>query len=330
MKNKNIVATLAAIAISATSLMAHQLAYTTPETEALQEINAIVQSGVTEQAAQQQQQNDADIATKYATLTADYLRFTEFLKDTSLKGKPGEVVGQTAFMRIDDLAQSIRNLPQPTRDVYTLVFQDLTHRFAYKENKKVTLEDLFNIATSLKTVYFVENTAIAKLLEEEIDEDVISNWTPTELDTTFMNIVKEKTFDNLSAEYNTQRANLATLLKSKSLKNQRENIVVQQVFMAIDDLARAILNFPAEEQTEKIQTVTSTIYSFAYLGDKGEEMTLQDLFDFTKDYVYEHGSSIEKVLLKSNEINNRQAAKSTQAEETSWWRSLIEVFSHEK
>lgn len=320
MKKKNLVATLAAIAISAIPLMAHDLAYTTPDEELLKEIKASARQEIT---AEQQQQNNADIAAKYERLTNDFNAFVDLMKDKSLANQKDEVVGQKIFMVIDDLAQSILAMPQPTRDVFTEHITSLSYRFAYQHNKKVTLKDLFNLATSLKTVVTFKDTPIVKLLATEISEDVIENWNANEYDMEFLNLVNTK-HDELNYtiidELNKATDKVLEVQNNASLKNRDEKYRAQVIWMAIDDFAQVVLELPEDEQESFMRGLLNA-----------NVIHLEELYNFCKDYVYYHNSAIEKIMTKyANNSNNNKTSSSTSEKRTSWWQGIIETFQHEK
>ena len=153
MKKINVAVTFVIAVLSAIPLMAQtssirvyksQLPATdisfTPEITPLSEKTVQqIKQDITRQ-AKQQQQSDAIIANKYKTLTTDYTNFVNLMKDKTLVNKTNEVVGQTIWMAIDDLARAILDLPQPARNAYThIIASDTTYRFAYQHNKKVSL-----------------------------------------------------------------------------------------------------------------------------------------------------------------------------------------------
>ena len=173
MKKTNLIAALAVIAVSATSLMAHQLAYTTPDKETLKEVTASVQYGVNDANLSTQQQNiiesineDINSVTKYQNLLADYNRFLALMNNESLAAMNERYVDQTIFMTIDDLAHSILNLPEHAKPYYIKAMTESKYNFKYT-GKTVTLKDLFEMSKdAVTTQYARDNSSIAKIFEK--------------------------------------------------------------------------------------------------------------------------------------------------------------------
>lgn len=177
MKKKNVVVTLAAIAISAVPLMAQQISYTTPNNEVKQEIKKTLQSEVLDQQAENVIDiinEDINSKAKYERLLNDYKWFLRFLNDESLDDSSREHVGQTLFVRIDDLAQSILNLPVHAQPYYIKLFTEAKYNFKYT-GEIVTLSKLYDYATSWKTIHLFGNTAIEKILNENQRSNK-TNW----------------------------------------------------------------------------------------------------------------------------------------------------------
>lgn len=318
MKKKSIVATLAVIAVSAIPLMAQELTYNIDEGLA-QEVKASVQQSITQE---QQHQNDAAIAKKYERLTNDYKAFVDLMKDKSLANKTDEVVGQKIFMVIDDLAQSILALPQPARDNYIQRFSIQTYRFAYQHNKEVNLKDLYELATSLRTIHTFDTTPIVKLLATQVPDNT-STWKMNEYDKEFLDLVYESIKEINYTPIDKLNKALDKVLEvqdNASLQNREEKYRAQVIWMAIDDFAQVMLTeFPEDERAEFMGAVFNRNISI---------LRLQELYDFCKDYVYYHNSAIETLMNKYAPVS--EPAPTPAPKKTSWWQGVIETFQHEK
>ncbi len=174
MKKTNLIAALAVIALSATSVMAHQLSYTTPEKELRQEVKTLAQYKVNEAQLNTQQQNiinaineDINSTVKYQNLLRDYNNFLALMNDESLSNMNENAAKQTIFMKIDDLAQSILNLPQHAKPYYIKVITESKYNFKYT-GTTVTLEDLFNMSKEVVTTQYArDNSSISKIFEKQ-------------------------------------------------------------------------------------------------------------------------------------------------------------------
>ncbi len=169
MKKKNLAVTFAVVALSAIPLMAQQVAYTTPNKESKQQVQTVIQTEILDQ----QNQNiidaiNADINStkKYENLSADYKWFLKTMADESLAGTREEFIEQTVFMRIDDLAKSILNLPEHAQPYYIKLMAESKHYFTYQK-KVVTLKDLFEFSKYSVNPVVLNNTSIAQLLEKQ-------------------------------------------------------------------------------------------------------------------------------------------------------------------
>ena len=325
MKKKNLVATLAIIAVSAIPLMAQQQFGTYNFDENLAKgIKASVEQEVnTQQTKQTRQINEA----KYQTLTNDYNRFIELMKNRTLVNKSKEVAGHMIWMTIDDLAQSILNLPQPARNAYTSLIKDMDFRFAYQHNKKVKLEDLFNLAKSLKPITTLGNTSIEKLLAEDLPYTVVSAWEKNQYDEQFLDLVnttRDELNNTITNKLNNELDNVSKVQSQINTyyKNKSEKYKAQVIWMAIDDLAQVILQLSEEEQAEVCNRLMAP----------SSAINLQGLYDFSKDYVYTDNSAMDKVMNKyaKNSNTNVQATATQKDKEGSWWKGIIETFQHEK
>ncbi len=169
MKKKNLAVTFAVVALSAIPLMAQQINYTTPSNDAKKQVQTAVQTKILD--ARQQEvidliNKDINSAKKYETLLSDYKWFLKAMEDESLADVREEFVEQTVFMRIDDLAKSILNLPEHAQPYYIKLMAESKYYFSYKQ-KTVTLKDLFNFSKYSVNPVVIDNTSIAKLLEKQ-------------------------------------------------------------------------------------------------------------------------------------------------------------------
>lgn len=314
MKKKNLAATLAIIAISAIPLMAQELAYNIDE-ELAKEVKASVQQEITQE---QQTQNDAVIAAKYERLTNDFNAFIDLMKDKSLIKRTEEVAGQEIFVTIDDLAQSVLSLPQPTREGLISFLSNQSVRFAYQNNKKVNLKDLYELAKSLRTIHTFDTTPIVQFLQTEVPNNYINYVKLNEYDQEFIKLVNEKVNEVNSAIEHKLNDELNKVLEAQNAvntysKDKSDKYKAQVIWMAIDDLAQVILQLPEEERTDLCKELAS----------ENSSINLPELYKFAKDYVYYHNSAIEKVI-------NTYYNENKPTQKTSWWQGVIETFQHEK
>ena len=173
MEKTNIAVTFAVIALSAIPLMAQQVKYTSPNKDTRQEIQNAVQSDVVNNELNRQHQNiisnineDINSTAKYQNLLQEYVRFLALMNDESLNKLSEETVGQTIFIKIDDLAKAILNLPEHARPYYIKLITESKYNFKYN-NKVVTLEDLLNLSKNLTSIYTSNSTPIVKVLNKK-------------------------------------------------------------------------------------------------------------------------------------------------------------------
>lgn len=172
MKKKNLVATLAIIAVSAIPLMAQQ--YATPDTETMQQVQNATRNACIITVLEEENQNvannintDINSTAKYEQLFQKYQNFLDLMKDESLAELPSEIAEQTIFIRIDDLAQAILNLPEHAQPYYIKTITESRYYFKYQE-KAVNLTYLFNLSKSVVTTqYALERTAISQVLKKQ-------------------------------------------------------------------------------------------------------------------------------------------------------------------
>ncbi len=193
MKKINLAVTFAVLALSAVPLMAQQVSsgisvhlLTTPasinQEQIRQAAQQAVQNGVQNFRLGMQNRNiidaineDINSTAKYQKLLRDFNNFLELMEDNSLVNQKEEIVGHTIFIRIDDLAKSILDLPQHAQPYYIDLITKSKYNFKYNE-EVVTLENLFNLATSLKSIYLRGNTAIEQILAKQENNNNTKTW----------------------------------------------------------------------------------------------------------------------------------------------------------
>jgi len=182
---KILISTLAIIAFSATALMAHQTdkiileldkhildAVTEVTHEGVEQTSAMLAAEVIHKISIQNniiknkilekvKSADKIDALKYSRL---YSAFSELEAVSASKffNIPQEHIGQELFIKLDDLAKAINNLPSASdRDFFTDQIANTVLYFEYME-KVVNTSKLFDIATSYKELFLSGNAAIEK------------------------------------------------------------------------------------------------------------------------------------------------------------------------
>lgn len=182
---KILISTLAIIAFSATALMAHQTdkinleldkhildAVTEVTHEGVEQTSAMLAAEVIHKISIQNniiknkilekvKSADKIDALKYSRL---YSAFSELEAVSASKffNIPQEHIGQELFIKLDNLAKAINNLPSASdRDFFTDQIANTVLYFEYME-KVVNTSKLFDIATSYKELFLSGNAAIEK------------------------------------------------------------------------------------------------------------------------------------------------------------------------
>ena len=182
---KILISTLAIIAFSATALMAHQTdkinleldkhildAVTEVTHEGVEQTSAMLAAEVIHKISIQNniiknkilekvKSADKIDALKYSRL---YSAFSELeaVRASKFFNIPQEHIGQELFIKLDNLAKAINNLPSASdRDFFTDQIANTVLYFEYME-KVVNTSKLFDIATSYKELFLSGNAAIEK------------------------------------------------------------------------------------------------------------------------------------------------------------------------
>ncbi len=280
-----------------------------------QELKQNVRSTIRQKAIQRQ--NDTDIESKYKTLTNAYMGFINLMKNTSLADTNTEHVAQPVFVAIDNLSRAILDFPQPTKNFYTDLITSYRYRFAYQGYAEMSLEDLFDLA---KDYVYVHNSSIEQLLSLQLPKDVHNNYVKSKKDEEFLKLVnssiKELNNPPVYKQINEAAEELQSFLKDESLNNQSNKVKAQKEFIVIDNLAKAILNLPQEEQANYIEYYSQTF-------------PLKDMLNSVKDYIYVKDSAIEQIVFM-NEENIKQNKGAKQPQKSSWWQGFIETMQREK
>lgn len=169
MKNTNIIAALAIIALSATQVMAYQFDNYEVDKELTKNINTSIQNTVNTQYQEQQGEDEND---PYVVYLHAYLDLIYLMDDTSLFTKHKKTVRQEIFTVINNLSEAILNLPEYNpNDYYSVaehvisIDENLSRNLFLYFGKKVTLQELFDFAIKNKSIKYDENTPVVKILD---------------------------------------------------------------------------------------------------------------------------------------------------------------------